>query len=152
MRRQQPGEKTPAGALICDEQYNPMRGYLSRRRVWTQIVLVLPTSPHRLKLPTSPLRRKLGRLRRPGLRRAQSSRCPREEFVSRMTQAPRIRLPALDSMGPVAVKPSLRGRLVRRSSGFMLKAGLASEARSTRPAKAEGREISPAPKPPPFAD
>src|ERR1700749_1526177 len=30
MRRQQPGEKTPAGALICDGQYNPMRGYLSR--------------------------------------------------------------------------------------------------------------------------
>jgi len=30
MRRQQPGEKTPAGALICDGQYNAMRGYLSR--------------------------------------------------------------------------------------------------------------------------
>jgi hypothetical protein len=30
MRKQQPGEKTPAGALICDGQYNPMRRYLSR--------------------------------------------------------------------------------------------------------------------------
>ena len=42
MRRQQPGEKTPAGALICDGQYNPMQGYLSRALGWSeQIVLVL---------------------------------------------------------------------------------------------------------------
>ena len=42
MRRQQPGEKTPAGALICDGQYNPMQGYLSRALgLREQIVLVL---------------------------------------------------------------------------------------------------------------
>lgn len=42
MRRQQPGEKTPAGALICDGQYNPMQGYLSRALGYAEeIVLVL---------------------------------------------------------------------------------------------------------------
>jgi hypothetical protein len=117
MRRQQPGEKTPAGALICDEQYNPMRGYLSRHRVGTQILLVLRRRPREdfvsrlhLSASDSSLRPRLG-----GPHRSQTHTLENSDSTE------------------------LADVLFAGAFALCSKSTSQARQRSTRPAKAEGR-------------